>query len=99
TNRADADEALIDAGDEGDAGELADAKQAELGQLRERADQARLKLGSFETAARMRDSRLAQLDKDSASWQRRREGAMAQLATLDSRTAEVSARLANVNET
>ncbi|MDB5528877.1 MAG: smc [Devosia sp.] len=97
--RDDAEQALEEAGDEDDAGELAEARQASLVQLRERADQARLKLGSFETAARMRDSRLAQLERDSSSWQRRREGAMAQLATLDSRTAEVTSQLANVNET
>ena len=99
TIRADADDALVEAGDEGDAGQAADAKQVALGQLRERAEQARLELGSFETAARVRDSRLALLEKDRASWQRRCEGARAQLATLDTRTAEVTAQLANVNET
>ena len=96
--RADAEEALVEAGEEGDAGRIAEDKQSVLAQLRERADQARLKLGSFETAARMRDSRLAQLEKDSQSWQRRREGAIGQLTTLDARTAEVVAQLANVNE-
>ncbi|MDY6961653.1 MAG: chromosome segregation protein SMC, partial [Pseudomonadota bacterium] len=64
-----------------------------------RADQARLRLGSFETAARMRDGRLVQLERDTQSWQRRRDGALAQLATLDQRSAEVSAQLASVNET
>jgi chromosome segregation protein len=97
--RADADRALIEAGDERDAGKLAEARQTHLAQLRDRADQARLKLGSFETSARMRDSRLSQLEKDSASWQRRRDGAHSQLATLDARTAEVTAQLASVNET
>jgi len=97
--REDAEQALVEAGDEDDAGELAEARQASLMQLRDRADQARLKLGSFETAARMRDSRMVQLEKDSASWQRRRHGALAQLATLDGRTAEVTRQLADVNET
>ncbi|HTN61402.1 MAG TPA: chromosome segregation protein SMC, partial [Devosia sp.] len=97
--RADAERALVDAGDESDAAALAETRQVALSQLRDRADQARLKLGSFETAARMRDSRLAQLDKDSQSWQRRHDGAIAQLATLDTRVAEVRSQLANVNET
>ncbi|HTM77447.1 MAG TPA: chromosome segregation protein SMC [Devosia sp.] len=97
--RDDAEQALYEAGDEGDAGEIAEAKQLALTQLRDRADQARLKLGSFETAARMRDSRLAQLDKDSESWQRRHDGALAQLATLDARTADVATQLSKVDET
>jgi len=97
--RADAEEAMIDAGDEDDASVLAEDKQIHLAGLRERAEQARLKLGTFETSARMREGRLTQLQKDSASWQRRRDGAMTQLATLDSRTAEVTAQLNSVNET
>ncbi|MBU1336809.1 MAG: chromosome segregation protein SMC [Alphaproteobacteria bacterium] len=97
--RAEAEQALAEAGTEDDAAQRAEASQSILTTARDRADQARLKLGSFETAARMRESRLAQLERDSQSWQRRREGALAQLSTLDQRSAEVSAQLAGVNET
>src|SRR5690606_20232239 len=97
--RADAEQALNEAGTEDDAARLAATHQSTLDTARERADQARLKLGSFETAARMRESRLAQLERDVQSWQRRRDGALAQLSTLDKRSAEVSAQLASVNET
>src|SRR5690606_20447135 len=97
--RADAERGLVDAGTEDEAVQLAEVLQAALSSVRERADQSRLKLGSFETAARMRDGRLAQLERDTQSWQRRRDGALAQLSTLDQRSAEVSAQLASTNET
>ena len=95
---ADAQIMLEDVGDVDEAEALAEDRQIALAGLRDRADQARLKLGSFETAARIRDSRLAQLDKDSASWRRRREGAHAQLATLDQRKAEIAAQLTSLND-
>ncbi|SEP84069.1 condensin subunit Smc [Devosia sp. YR412] len=97
--RSEAERALTEAGTEDDAAVAAESKQLVLSTARDRADQARLKLGNFETAARMRDSRLAQLERDSQSWQRRRDGALAQLSTLDQRSAEVTAQLATVNET
>ncbi len=96
---ADAERALVEAGTEDDAARIAEGKQSILTAARERADQARLKLGSFETAARMRESRIDQLERDSLSWNRRREGALAQLSTLDQRSMEVSAQLASVTET
>jgi chromosome segregation protein len=99
SSRSEAERALAEAGTEDDAARLAEERQSLLTATRERADQARLKLGSFETAARMREGRLAQLERDTQSWQRRRDGALAQLATLDDRSAEVSAQLAGVNET
>ena len=97
--RADAERALVEAGSEDEAAGAADALQSVLSSARDRSDQARLKLGSFETTARMRESRLAQLDRDAQSWQRRRDGALAQLSTLDQRSAEVSAQLASATET
>ena len=97
--RADAERALVEAGTEDDAAGIAEARQSVLTSARDRADQARLKLGSFETAARMRESRIDQLERDSLSWNRRRDGALAQLSTLDQRSMEVSAQLASVNET
>jgi len=80
---------LWEAGDETEAAALATSLQSLLSGLREKADQARLKLGGFETAARMRSSRLTQIAADVAAWSRRREGAASQLETLDARTAEV----------
>ncbi|WEK03058.1 MAG: chromosome segregation protein SMC [Candidatus Devosia phytovorans] len=97
--RSEAEEALVDAGTEDDAAVLAESSQLTLTTARDKADQARLRSSNFETAARMRSSRLDQLSRDSQSWQRRRDGAMAQLATLDERSAEVAAQLDSVNET
>ena len=89
---------LEEAGDESEMVAAADEAQHRLSALRERAEQARLKLNTVESAARMRASRLEQLARDSQSWRRRREGAVAQLATLDQRTAEVEAQLASLAE-
>jgi chromosome segregation protein len=87
------------AADEGDAQALVNEKQAQLGRLRERAEQARLKLGTFETAARMRQARLNQLGTERAAWQRRRDGAAAQLETLATRSTEIAAELAKGEST
>jgi len=97
--RDEATDLLAELGSEDEATEQTEALQTILIVARDKADQARLKLGSFETSARMRDNRVSQLEKDSASWTRRRDGAMEQLATLDQRTAEVAAQLNSVNET
>jgi chromosome segregation protein len=94
--RADAELALTEAGDEATIAAASTAAQAGLSTTRERADQARVKLGGFETAARMRDGRLAQIAQESANWQRRRDSAVGQLATLAGRTAEITAQLETV---
>ena len=99
TIRANAEEALCEAGTEDEASVMAEDRQYELNRIRERADQTRLKLGSFETAARMRDGRIAQLERDTQSWQRRRQGALNQLTTLEQRRAEIEAQLSSTNET
>ncbi len=96
--RADAEKALADAGDETEAATAAEAGQRHLSSLRDKADQARLKLGTLESASQMRLSRLEQLDRDSSAWQRRREGAAKQLSTLDQRMAEVETQLAGLAE-
>ena len=98
-DQAAAERALLGAGTEDDAARAAALKQTILSEAREQAEQARLNLGGFETAARLRDSRLAQLQRDSESWTRRRASAMAQLATLDQRSAEVRAQLASTSQT
>nr|WP_314261777.1 AAA family ATPase [uncultured Devosia sp.] len=97
--RSEAERALTDAGTEDEAALLAESSQFVLTTARDKADHARLRLGNFETAARMRESRLGQLGRDSQSWQRRRDGALEQLATLEQRSAEVAAQLETVSET
>jgi chromosome segregation protein len=91
--KAEADGAMGALGDEGEAVAATEALQTKLGALRETADQARLKLGSFESAARLRTARLQQIAGETASWQRRREGAAAQIATLSDRRTEIAAQL------
>ena len=71
---------LEEAGEEDDLVLRLEEEHERLAALRERADQARLKLGTFESAARMRASRLDQLARDRAAWQRRFDSAAAQLA-------------------
>ena len=65
-----------------------------MAEARDKADQARLRLAGFETAARMRTARLQQLAGDAGGWQRRREGAASQLQTLEGRGREIAAQLA-----
>ena len=89
-----AEKALGEVADDSAAAALAASRQAALADIRTKADQARLKLGSFETAARMRASRLQQIAQDMSAWQRRREGAASQLATLEARAREVTAQVA-----
>ena len=83
--------------DEADAATLAATRQSALAELRRAAEAARLHLGQFESVARLRDGRLAQLARDAEAWQRRRDGAAGQLATLESRAAEVAAQLAGLD--
>lgn len=91
--QAEAGKALAEAGDEAAAAQAAADKQAVLSGAREKADQARLKLGTFETAARMRTARLGQIATETTNWQRRRDGAAGQLATLETRKAEIAAQI------
>lgn len=93
---AEAEQLFTESGDETEAASLAASQQSILSELREKADQARLKLGGFETAARMRSSRLTQIAADTTAWTRRRDGAAAQLATLDARTGEVREQIATL---
>lgn len=88
---------LEEAGEEDDLALRLDEEHEKLSALRDRADQARLKLSTFESAARMRASRLDQLNRDCASWQRRFDGAAAQLVTLDQRMDAVRSQLAELD--
>src|SRR3569623_1068720 len=91
--KADAEKALAEAGDAAAAAAVVAERQARLGSARDKADQARLQLGSFETAARMRGARLAQIVQETANWQRRQASAAAQLGTLTERRAEIEVQL------
>jgi len=92
--REEADRALAEAGEQTEAEAAAAQAQAALAAVRDKADQARLRLAGFETAARMRTARLQQLAGDAGGWQRRREGAASQLQTLEGRGREIAAQLA-----
>jgi chromosome segregation protein len=83
--KADAEKALAEAGDESEANRRSEGERTALATAREKLEQARLKLGNFENAARMRTARLGQINAESQNWQRRRDGAAAQLETLDAR--------------
>ncbi|KKB12312.1 chromosome segregation protein SMC [Devosia geojensis] len=98
-SKAGAETALAEAGDEGVTGAQAETAQAALSGIRERADQARVKLTTFETAARMRASRLEQLEQDSGAVTRRREGAARQIETLELREGEIRTQLAALDAT
>lgn len=95
--RHSATQSLTDAGDEPALVAEAEARQAAVAQLRDKADQARLARSTLESAARLRSARLDQLERDGASWLRRRDGAKAQLETLDTRRAEVASQLAGLS--
>ena len=97
--KADAETALLEAGDADDAALRSREQQGVASAARETADQARLRLGTFEAAARMRTARLGQIASESTGWQRRRDGAAAQLKTLESRTGEVVQQLGALDAT
>ncbi|HVY51434.1 MAG TPA: chromosome segregation SMC family protein, partial [Devosia sp.] len=94
---ADARRALDEAGDENEASALSQAKRTHLEEARARADEARLRLGQFETAAQLRLGRLNQIATDTANWTRRRQAAQAQAETLDKRLADLSLELDQMN--
>ena len=97
--KADADKALAEAGDEAATTARTEAERTILASSREKLEQARLKQGGFENAARMRNARLGQINAESQNWQRRRDGAAAQLETLTTRAAEVAAQLEAMSST
>jgi chromosome segregation protein len=96
---ADAQKALDEAGDESEAAALSQGKRVHLDEVRGLADQARLKLGQFETAAQLRLGRLSQIATDTTNWTRRRQGAAAQVTTLDARLADLRGQLEALNNT
>jgi chromosome segregation protein len=91
--KADAEKALAEAGDESAATAKTEAERVLLSAAREKLEQARLKQGGFENAARMRNARLGQIGAESQNWQRRRDGAAAQIETLGTRAGEIASQL------
>ncbi|QQR38143.1 AAA family ATPase [Devosia rhizoryzae] len=89
-------QSLAETADEAALSAEAATRQSQLATVRDRADQARLRLSTIDSAATMRATRRDQLARDTQSWQRRSAGARDQLATLDQRTAEVEAQLASL---
>ncbi len=85
--------ALTDASADTEAAEALAVREEETRKLREQAEQARLRLGSFEGAARLRSARLKQLTDDSAGWTRRKSSAQSQAETLAKRAAELASEL------
>ncbi len=81
-----------DSAGEAEAGALVAERQAAVATLRQRADDARVRLAGFESAGRMRDARLAQLAAETAAWERRRDSARQQLSTIESRRLELAAQ-------
>jgi chromosome segregation protein len=94
---AEAQKALEEAGDEAEAAALSQGKRAHLDEVRSLADQARLRLGQFETAAQLRLGRLSQIATDTTNWTRRRQGAEAQVTTLDTRLNDLRGQLEALN--
>ncbi|MEQ1900915.1 MAG: chromosome segregation SMC family protein [Devosia sp.] len=93
TMAADARQAFEEAGDEDEAAALSSHKREVLSEVRGSADQARLRLAGFESAARVRTARLGQIAAETSNWQRRREGAATQVETLDTRIADLRSQL------
>ncbi|MCW5722963.1 MAG: chromosome segregation protein SMC, partial [Devosia sp.] len=91
--RAAAEDALAEAEEAGELAARAEAGQRRLSRLRDEAEQARARLTTVAAAARIRQSRLDQLQRDGAAWRRRFESAASHLATLDQRMADVEAQI------
>ncbi|WP_404402456.1 AAA family ATPase [Pelagibacterium halotolerans] len=92
-------EALEEAGDEGGAIAEAENRQRALSGLREAAEQARVRLAGFDSAAQMRQSRLNRIAQELESWERRRASAQSQVDTLAKRRSEIEAQLGELNAT
>lgn len=96
--RAAAEEALAEAGEESDRVAKIEQGQRRLSRLRDEAEQAQAKLSTVAAATRMRQSRLDQLQRDSAAWRRRFDSAATHLATLDQRRADIETQIRQLAE-
>jgi chromosome segregation protein len=91
--------ALEELGAEGDAVREAEMRQRALANLREAAEQVRVRLAGFESASQMRTSRLSRIGQELESWQRRRAGAQSQIETLERRKGEIEGQISELNAT
>ncbi|RUT31157.1 chromosome segregation protein SMC [Arsenicitalea aurantiaca] len=96
---ATAEEGLAGSGSDDAAATEVSRREATLKDLRAEAEQARLRLGSFEAATRMRRNRLDQIARDAEGWQRRQDAAKRQADTLAARMAEIAAQQKALEET
>ncbi len=90
---ADANKSLEDCEPEEEVLERSNALQASLDKARDAHEKARLTLGNFENAGRMRADRIRQLEGEMESWKRRKTEAAAQLQALEKRAGEIGDQL------
>jgi len=90
---ADALDALKECENETEAADRVEKAQAELQNARKESEQTRLALGNFENGQRMRADRIAQLNREIASWQQRKQSASAQMQTLKERAGKIAGQL------
>ncbi|WP_029041786.1 chromosome segregation protein SMC [Cucumibacter marinus] len=79
--------------DETALGQKIATSQIALDEARETADRARLTLGGFDNAAKMRAQRLEQIARDAASWDGRLRDARSHLETLSNRQQDIESQL------
>ncbi len=96
---ADATKTLAACESESEADEALQIVQTLLQTARTADEQARLALGNFENAGRMRASRISQLEQEMSSWERRKESARAQATDLASRREEIATQLTTLAQT
>jgi chromosome segregation protein len=89
-----AEAGLVDDTDETAARAESETARQALAQRRQALDEARSRLSALDAALRLRADRLAQIERDTAAWQRRRDGARAQAEILATRRAEIAQALA-----
>jgi chromosome segregation protein len=88
--QAAAESSVTGAEEEAKSTSAAEAAQLQATTARQRADNAKVRFAEAENATRQHALRLAQLEQDSKGWVRRRDGALAQLSTLDDRRAALT---------
>jgi chromosome segregation protein len=93
-SQAGAEAGLVADTEEQTARSEAESARAALARRRQALEEARTRLATLETALRLRADRAAQIMRDTASWQRRHEGASAQIGVLSARKMEAEAVLA-----
>lgn len=93
TANTDAQQNLNEMEPDAEATARAESVQQKLQTARDISERARLNLGGFENATRLRTSRIGQLDSEISTWRRRAEGAQGQLENLKTRAADIARQL------